>query len=113
MAPVGAKLLQRNRKALPKKRMGTASATVPTILDCGPTVLPGSEKFYRFYYHNGSQLHCQDGVIDVPKNRPTLIRFLHYVLDYNTIKRSKQPEYCRQSGHTVGKVWFGSDHMVW
>ena len=93
--------------------MGTASATVPTILDCGPTVLPGSEKFYRFYYHNGSQLHCQDGVINVPKNRPTVIRFLHYVLDYNTIERSMQPEYCRQSGHTVGKVGFGSDQMVW
>ena len=93
--------------------MGTASATVPTIPDCVPTVLPGSEKFYGFDYHNESQLHCQDGVINVPKNRPTLIRFLHNDQDYNTIERSMQPEYCSQSGHTVGKVWFGSDQMVW
>ena len=93
--------------------MGTASATVPTIPDCGPTVLIWSQEFYEFYYHDGSQLHCQDGVIDVPKNRPTLIRFLHYVVDYNTIKRSMQPEYCRQSGHTVGKVWFHGRRMVW
>ena len=93
--------------------MGTASATVPTILDCVPTVLIWSQEFYQFYYHDGSQLQCQDGVINVPKNTPTLIRFLHYVLDYNTIERSKQPEYCRQSGHTVGKVWFHGRTMVW
>ena len=113
MAPVGAKMLQCNRTALPNKRMGTARATVPTIPDCVPTVLPGSEKFYGFYYHDESQLHCQDGVIDVPKNGPTLIRFLHYEPDYSTTDGSSQPEYCGQSGHTAGKVWFGRDQMVW